>query len=146
MKLSTILERVNPVQKVLNKLKGQSSWDCFSYSYQHLVIVRRMLERSLILSKKERNKKVQKLKQMEDDRVKKDDGTFVSPLEIDDLKREYWFFDRRTVGFLKKVQDLENEWFSLLSVRGLDILTDEDIEDVTLYVPREELDKEVGRQ
>ena len=136
MKLSVLLKESNPIQKVLNKLKGQSSWDYFSHSYQHLVTVRRMLERSLIQSKKERSNRVKELEQMERDRTQLPDGSTVNPLVIDGVKRDYWFYDKRIIGFLKRVQQLETEWFSLLSLRGLDLLTDEDIESVEVYFPK----------
>tara|TARA_B100000424_G_C22933464_1_gene496617 strand:+ start:265 stop:567 length:303 start_codon:yes stop_codon:yes gene_type:complete len=95
-----------------------------------------MLERSLIQSKKERSNRVKELEQMERDRTQLPDGSTVNPLVIDGVKRDYWFYDNRLIGFLKRVQQLETEWFSLLSLRGLDLLTDEDIESVEVYFPK----------
>ena len=73
---------------------------------------------------------------MERDRTQLPDGSTVNPLVIDGVKRDYWFYDNRLIGFLKRVQQLETEWFSLLSLRGLDLLTDEDIESVEVYFPK----------
>ena len=73
---------------------------------------------------------------MERDRTQLPDGSTVNPLVMDGVKRDYWFYDNRLIGFLKRVQQLETEWFSLLSLRGLDLLTDEDIESVEVYFPK----------
>lgn len=137
-----IREMENPLQQVLNKLGKTKSMDTFGVSYQYLVMCRRCVERTLILSKQERSKKVRKMNDMIKHRTKNKEGKVLSPLEVWDVQQRFSRWDSQLVGFLKDVQKLESDWFSLLSSHGLDIKTDEDIEDIRLYVPKTHLEDE----
>lgn len=132
MKLSSLLKEDKTLPQPVN------SFESFYWSYYYLVRSRRMIERSIVQGKSELNKTVRDLKHRIDNRIKRKDGTLVSPLEPGEKQTSHYIWNKKQIEFLKQVQDLESTWLNLLSSRGLDMFDEEDIEEKTFFKMREE--------
>lgn len=133
LKLTSLLKEVET-----SKYTTKNSYESFYWSYYYLVRCRRMIERSIVQGKMELDRKVKELQYKIDNRVKDEEGGQVSPLDIDNLKNSHYLWNRRQIGFLKQVQDLESTWMDLHSSRGVDMFSEEDIEEKTFFSMRDQ--------
>lgn len=130
--------RLKKVLKEVEFKDPKTSWDAFNQAYNNLVKARKMIERSLVLGKMELNRSVNDLNHRYKERIKKKDGTLVSPLDAHEKKTAHFIWNKRQVDFLKQTQDLESTWMSLLSSRGLSLLDDQDIEEKSVFYVKDE--------
>ena len=132
MKLSSLLKEVQ------SKPTPKNSYESFYWSYYYLVRCRRMIERSIVQGKVELNRTVKGLQYKIDNRIKDEEGGLISPLEVHEKKTTHYLWNKRQIGFLKQIQDLESTFLDLHSSRGLDMFDEEDIEEKTFFKMRDE--------
>ena len=140
MRLTKIINEINnPVSALMKKLKssGYGSFDTFSLAYKHLVITRKCVMRSMLLSKQEKAQKIAKIEDQIEKRVKDKDGNLINPNLIPDIQSNHWYWMRRYNQFLRKLQELEADWYDLLASRGVNVLTADDVEEVEFLAPKE---------
>ena len=124
MKMKPLLEGIYPSTRLLVQ------------SYEDLVSSRKSLTKSILLSRKEFDKRQKKLSYDIRNRVKDEDGNPTNPSQQLDNRTSYSLSTKRNTDVLRRIQELEVDVMSLLNTRGIEIGFESDYEEESIIIPR----------
>ena len=105
-------------------------------SYEDLVSSRKSLTRSILLSRKEFDKRQERLSYDIRNRVKDDEGNPPNPSQQLDNRTSYSLSTKRNTDVLRRIQELEVDVMTLLNNRGIQIGFESDYEEESIIIPR----------
>ena len=105
-------------------------------SYEDLVSSRKSLTKSILLSRKEFDKRQERLSYDIRNRVKDEDGNPTNPSQQLDNRTSYSLSTKRNTDVLRRIQELEVDVMTLLNNRGIQIGFEDDYEEESIIIPR----------
>ena len=136
------------LSKLLKEAKAeeQGSWETFDLAYGHLVRTRQLIQKTIIVGKRETRRRVSKMNQKIKDRVKGPDGKLTTTLEVWEYQQAQYRWNARLVSFLRDAQRMESDLLDILSARGMGgVVSEDDLERLDFYKPREPEQEEEDR-